>query len=210
MDQVIPQEVFPIFGIWVRDTVISTWIMMAIVVGAVLLLRKKAPVALEMLVDFTGDLAASFIKGSTSVYIPFLGSLMLFIAVANLIGIVPLMVAPTRDINTPLAMALVVLIMVFAFTIKVKGLGGFAKSVFTGMLPFDLIGYVSRTMSLTLRLFGNILGGEVIVAVLISLIPVGVPLVMVVLSSITGILQAYVFTVLAAAYIASAVGDGNA
>ena len=210
MDQVIPQEVFPIFGIWVRDTVISTWIMMAIVVGAVLLLRKKAPVALEMLVDFTGDLAASFIKGSTSVYIPFLGSLMLFIAVANLIGIVPLMVAPTRDINTPLAMALVVLVMVFAFTIKVKGLRGFAKSTFTGMLPFDLIGYVSRTMSLTLRLFGNIMGGEVIVAVLISLIPVGVPLVMVLLSSITGILQAYVFTVLAAAYIASAVGDGNA
>jgi len=107
-------------------------------------------------------------------------------------------------------MALVVLIMVFAFTIKVKGLKGFTKSFFTAMLPFDLIGYVSRTMSLSLRLFGNILGGEVIVAVLFSLVPVGVPLIMVLISSITGILQAYVFTVLAASYIASSVGDGNA
>jgi len=184
--------------------------MMAFVVGAVLLVRKKAPIVLEMIVDFTGDLASSFIQGPTSPYIPFLGSLLLFILFANLFGIFPVVVTPTRDINTPLAMSLVVLIASFAFTIKVKGLGGFAKTFLTPLVPLDLIGYFSRTMSLTLRLFGNILGGEVIVSVLISLIPVGVPLVMVLLASITGVLQAYVFTVLAASYIASAVGDASA
>ena len=210
MEQVIPQEMFRLFGIPVRDTVVSTWIMMAFVVGAVLLVRKKAPIVLEMIVDFTGDLASSFIQGPTSPYIPFLGSLLLFILFANLLGIFPVVVTPTRDINTPLAMSLVVLIASFAFTIKVKGLGGFAKTFLTPLVPLDLIGYFSRTMSLTLRLFGNILGGEVIVSVLISLIPVGVPLVMVLLASITGVLQAYVFTVLAASYIASAVGDASA
>jgi F-type H+-transporting ATPase subunit a len=205
MEQVIPQNAFPIFGtIWVKDTVIATWIMMALIVGAVLLLRKKAPVVLEILVDFTDDMASGFIKGSTSTYVPFLGSLLLFIAVANLIGIVPLMITPTRDINTPIALALVVLVMVFVFTVKVKGVGALIKTLVN---PLDLIGYFSRTMSLSLRLFGNILGGEVIVSVLSSLIPVGVPLVMIILSSITGILQAYVFAVLAASYIGSGVGD---
>ena len=207
MEDVIPRVVFNLFGaIPVRDTVIATWIMMAIIVGGVLILRKRAPVVLEMLIDFTGDLAASFIKGSPSPYVPFLGSMMVFIAVANLIGIVPLMITPTRDINTPLALALVSLIGTMAFGIKMKGIGGFAKGFLSAMLPLDLIGYLSRTMSLTLRLFGNILGGEMVVAVLLSLIPVGVPLIMVALGSITGILQAYVFTVLTASYIGSMVG----
>jgi F-type H+-transporting ATPase subunit a len=84
---------------------------------------------------------------------------------------------------------------------------GFAKSRLTPMLPLDLIGYISRTMSLTLRLFGNIIAGEVIIAVLFDLVPIGIPLVMVALSSITGVLQAYVFTVLNASYIASMVGN---
>jgi F-type H+-transporting ATPase subunit a len=205
MDDVFPKVVFTIFGLPVRNSVISTWVMMAMIVGGVIYMRKKAPVVLEMLIDFTEDLAGSFIRGPTEIFIPFLGSLVVFIAVANLIGIVPLMVTPTRDINTPLALALVVLVAVFAFGIKVKGIGGFFKGFLSATLPLDLIGYVSRTMSLTLRLFGNVLGGEIIVFVLASLVPVGVPLVMVLLSSITGILQAYVFTVLAASYISSMV-----
>jgi F-type H+-transporting ATPase subunit a len=207
MENVFPRVVFEIMGIPVRNSVISTWIMMAMVVGGVLVLRKKAPITLEMLIDFTDDLAAGFISGSTSIYIPFLGSLLVFIAVANLIGIVPMMVTPTRDINTPLALALVVLVTVFVFGIKVKGIVGFLKTFASATLPLDLIGYVSRTMSLSLRLFGNVIGGEIVVAVLFMLVPVGVPLVMVLISSITGVLQAYVFTVLAASYIGSIVED---
>jgi len=207
MDSVLPKVVFTVFGLPVRNTVVSTWVMMAITVIAVLYLRKKAPVALEMLINFTESTASSFIGGSVNTYVPFLGSLVVFIAVANLIGIVPLMITPTRDINTPLALALVVLVMPFVFGIQVKGFGGFLKGFFFGgILPLDLIGYVSRTMSLTLRLFGNILGGEIIVAVVTSLVPVGMPLFFWILTgSITDILQAYVFTVLAASYINSEV-----
>jgi F-type H+-transporting ATPase subunit a len=206
MEQVFPKVVFTLFGVIpVRNTVITTWVMMAGIVGGVLALRRWAPVVLEMLIDFTDDLAAGFISRPTEPYIPFLGSLLVFIAVANLIGIVPLMATPTRDINTTLALSLVVLVGVFAYGIKMRGPLGFLKSFASPTLPLDLIGYFSRTMSLTLRLFGNVLGGEAIVAVLSTLVPVGVPLVMVLLSSITGILQAYVFTVLTASYIASSV-----
>lgn len=207
MEGIIPRVVFTILGIPVRNSVISTWIVMAIIVAGVLILRKKAPIVLEMLVTFTEDLAAGFIKRPTAPYVPFLGTLLVFIAVANLIGVVPLMFTPTRDINTPLALALVVFFAVFVFAVKAKGGIGFIKGFLTPLVPLDLIGYFSRTMSLTLRLFGNVIGGEIVVAVLFSLIPIGIPLVMVVLSSITGILQAYVFTVLAASYIATIVDN---
>ena len=202
---IVARPEFPLFGIPVTSSVLSTWIMMVAVVVAVIILRKRAPVVLEMLVDFVDGVAAGFIKGPTQPYVPFLGALCLFIAVANLIGIVPVMFTPTRDINTPLALALVVLVMTFAFGIYAKGLGGFLKSFFSPMLPLDLIGYLSRTMSLTLRLFGNVIGNEIVVAVLFSLVPVGAPLVMVALGAITGILQAYVFTVLASSYIGTSV-----
>jgi F-type H+-transporting ATPase subunit a len=181
--------------------------MIVLIVVAVLMLRKKMPVLLEMLIDIVEGVAKDYIKGPPDIYVPFLGSMIVFIAVANLSGILPLMATPTRDINTPLALALVSLIGTFAYGIIVKGIGGFVKGYLTPLVIFDVIGYVSRTMSLTLRLFGNVLGGEIVVAVLARLVPIGVPLVMVVLSSITGILQAYVFTVLAASYIASMVQE---
>jgi F-type H+-transporting ATPase subunit a len=205
MDNIFPQVLFTFYGIPIRNTVISTWALMVLIVGVVIVLRRSRPVVLEMLIDLVEGVAKDYIVGPPDIYVPFLGSLIVFIAVANLSGIIPLVATPTRDINTPLALALVVLFSVFAFGIKVKGPGGFVKGFLTPMVIFDVIGYVSRTMSLTLRLFGNVLGGEIVVAVLAQLVPVGVPLVMVALTSITGILQAYVFTVLAASYIASMV-----
>jgi F-type H+-transporting ATPase subunit a len=178
---------------------------MVITLVGIMLIRKRVPVVLEMLISFTEDLARQFIPGSVDPYVPFLGSLFLFLAVANLSGILPLIFTPTRDINTPIALAVVVLGAVFAFTIRAVGLVGFLKTFLTPLLPLDLIGYVSRTTSLAVRLFGNMIGAELVVIVLFSLVPLGVPLIMVALGSITGLLQAYVFTVLASSYIGSSV-----
>jgi F-type H+-transporting ATPase subunit a len=203
MDVIVAEPVFWLFGVPVRNSVISTWVLMVLVTVGVILIRKRTPVLLEMLVDFTENLVSGFIPGKVEPYVPFLGSLLLFIAVANLSGILPLMFTPTRDINTPLALALVVLVAVFVFTIRAKGLVGFVKSFLSPLLPLDLIGYVSRTISLTLRLFGNVIGNEIVVGVLFTLIPVGIPLIMVAIGSITALLQAYVFTVLASSYIGS-------
>ncbi len=208
MDTIIAEPVFWLFGVPVRNSVISTWVLMVLVTVGVIWIRKRTPVLLEMLIDFTENLVSGFIPGKAEPYVPFLGSLLLFIAVANLSGILPLIFTPTRDINTPLALALVVLVAVFAFTIRAKGFGGFVKSFLSPLLPLDLIGYVSRTMSLTLRLFGNVIGSEIVVGVLFMLVPVGIPLVMVAIGSITAVLQAYVFTVLASSYIGSSLESG--
>jgi F-type H+-transporting ATPase subunit a len=199
--QIAPSPVFELFGATIRESVISTWVLMILAIVGVVVIRKRVPVVLEMLISFTEDLASGFIPGTVEPYIPFLGSLFLFLAVANLGGILPMIFTPTRDINTPIALALVVLVAVFAFTIRAVGIVGFLKTFLTPLVPLDLIGYVSRTTSLAVRLFGNMIGAELVVIVLFSLVPVGVPLIMVALGSITGLLQAYVFTVLASSYI---------
>jgi F-type H+-transporting ATPase subunit a len=136
-------------------------------------------------------------------YLSFLGTLTIFIAVANIIGIVPAVVSPTRDINTPVALALVVFFSVYYFGIREKGLWGYFKALASPifMLPMELISHVSRALSLTLRLFGNIISTELIVAVVFALVPLIVPLPLVAFSMLTGVLQAYIFTVLAAVYI---------
>jgi F-type H+-transporting ATPase subunit a len=125
--------------------------------------------------------------------------------------LLPFLSTPTKDINTPLAMALIVFFAVHYYGIRDKGLWGYLKGLATPifMLPLELIGQLSRTMSLTLRLFGNVLSGEFIVAVIFSLVPPVVPLVMMGLGTVTGILQAYIFTVLASSYISSALGSGE-
>jgi len=116
---------------------------------------------------------------------------------------VPVVVTPTRDINTPLALSLVVFFSVYYFGIRAKGLVGYFRDMASPifMLPMELISHVSRTLSLTLRLFGNIISTELIVAVVFALVPLVVPLPLVAFSMLTGVLQAYIFVVLAAVYI---------
>ena len=203
MEGVFPEVVFEIFGIPVRDTVVSTWIMMAIIVGAAAVAGRRWPTAMEMLLDFLSDTVSSVMGRPAEPYLPFLGSLAIFIAVANVIGIVPVVVTPTRDINTPLALSLVVFLSVYYFGIRAKGLVGYFKDLASPifMLPMELISHVSRTLSLTLRLFGNVISTELIVAVVFALVPLIVPLPLVAFSMLTGVLQAYIFTVLAAVYI---------
>jgi F-type H+-transporting ATPase subunit a len=199
--EIVSNVVFEVFGVGVRESVISTWALMVLIIAGVVIIRKRVPVLLEMLIDFIESTASGFIPGNIEPYVPFLGSLFVFLAVANLGGILPLVFTPTRDINTPIALALVVLGSVLFFTMREVGVLGFLKMFLTPLAPLDLIGYVSRTTSLAVRLFGNMVGAELVVIVLFSLVPVGVPLIMVALGSITGLLQAYVFTVLASSYI---------
>ncbi|RLC90949.1 MAG: ATP synthase F0 subunit A [Chloroflexi bacterium] len=209
MQGFFPQTVFTIFGIPVRDTIVSTWIMMAIVAGAAAVAGRRWPEALEMLIDFLNDTISSVMGRPAGPYLPFLGTLAIFIAVANVIGIVPFVVSPTRDVNTPVALALVVFFSVYYFGIRAKGLRGYLRDLASPifMLPMELISHVSRTLSLSLRLFGNIVSTELIVAVVFMLVPLGVPLLLIAFSMLTGILQAYVFTVLAATYIGAEVNE---
>jgi F-type H+-transporting ATPase subunit a len=200
------QNVFPIFGVWVRDTVISTWFMIALIASAILVARWRFPALLEMLIEFLDDMLSEVLGRPAEPFLPLLGALAVFIAVANVIGVIPVVTTPTSDINTPLALSLVVFFSVHYFGIAQKGplgyLKGLASPIF--MLPLEIIGQLSRTLSLTLRLFGNIISTELVVAVIFSLVPLFVPLPVIGFSMFTGLLQAYIFTVLAAVYIGSA------
>jgi F-type H+-transporting ATPase subunit a len=212
MDEVFPKVVFTLFDVIpVRDTVISTWVMMALILGVVYILRRSMPEALVMFIDFVSDTISDVLGRPAESFLPFLGAIILYLLVANNLALLPFLSTPTKDINTPLAMALTVFFAVHYFGIRDKGLWGYLKGLATPifMLPLELIGQLSRTMSLTLRLFGNVLSGEFIVAVIFSLVKPIAPLPMMALGTVSGVLQAYIFTILASSYIASALGDGK-
>lgn len=203
MENAFPQVAFTIFGLPIRDTVVSTWVMMALVIGLAIIIGRRQPIALELLVDFLNDTLTTVMGRNALPYLPLLGALAIFIAAANTIGVIPFLVAPTKDINTPLALALIVFFSVHYFGIRSKGaipyLKGLASPVY--ILPLEIIGQLSRTLSLTLRLFGNVLSTELIVVVIFALAPLFVPLPLVGLSLFTGLLQAYIFAILAAVYV---------
>ncbi len=207
MPSVFPKVVFTPFGLEIRDTVVSTWAMIAIITLVAIVLGRRRPMALEMLVDFLNDLVSDVMRRSAAPFLPMLASLAIFIAAANIIGVIPFLVSPTHDINTPLALALAVFVSVHYYGIRAKGLWGYVKDLASPvyLLPLELIGQLSRTLSLTLRLFGNIISTDLIVAILFALVPLFVPLPLIGFSIFVGLLQAYIFTALAAVYIAAAV-----
>jgi len=140
-------------------------------------------------------------------YLWFLGTLFLFIAAASLFTIVPGYQPPTGSLSTTAALALSVLVAVPLFGIQEQGLGGYLKSYIQPtvvMLPFNLISEVSRTLALAVRLFGNMMSGAMIIGILLTITPFVFPVVMTLLGLLTGLVQAYIFSILAAVYIAAA------
>lgn len=213
MGAFLPHVVFviPVLDIPVRNTVVTTWIMMALIIGVAAVVGWRRPTALEMLVDFLNDIVSDAMGAPAKAYLPLLGSLMIFTAVANVLGVIPSLIAPTRDINTPLALAVVVFFSVHYFGIRAKGVTGYFKTLASPifLLPLELVGQLIRTLSLTMRLFGNIFSGELLVAIIFALAPLIVPLPLVALGLFIGVLQAYIFTVLAAVYIAAGLETGQ-
>ena len=136
--------------------------------------------------------------------LPFLGTLFLFIAICNLLSIVPGFKPPTGSLSTTAALALIVFVSIPCYGISHSGLkyylGNYIRpSLF--MLPFNIMSEISRTMALAVRLFGNIMSGSMIAAILLSLAPLVLPVIMQAFGLLTGLVQAYIFAVLAAVYI---------
>ena len=201
--------VFYLFGIIpVSKTVVMTWILMAIIVILVLLICRFVPSLLEMLIEFISGLLGDVLDvDNLNPYLPLLGSLFIFLVFANILSIVPVLTSPTADINTTIAISLIVFLAVHFYGVKRKGLWGYLKTIANPifLLPLEALSQVSRTLSLTLRLFGNIMSSDLIVAIIFSIIPLIAPIPLYALSLLTGILQAYILTTLATLYIASAV-----
>lgn len=148
-------------------------------------------------------------------FMAFLGTIFLFVATSNLLTILPRYEAPTGSLSTTTALAICVFVAVPTWGIRELGLGRYLKSYLAPnpiMLPFNIISELSRTVALAVRLFGNIMSGSLIVAILLSVVPIIFPVLMTVLGLLTGMVQAYIFFVLAAVYVAAgmrAMGSGK-
>ena len=140
-------------------------------------------------------------------YLGFLGTLFLFIGTASLCTVIPGYEPPTGSLSTTAALALCVFVAVPLFGIEEQGVGRYFKSYVKPtfiMLPFNIISEISRTLALAVRLFGNMMSGAMIIGILLTITPFIFPIIMTVLGLLTGMVQAYIFSILAAVYIAAA------
>lgn len=201
----------------VNMTMAMTWLVMVLLLIAARLgtralrhdLRpSKLQMGLELLVETVTSQIATISPKRPERLVPFVGTLFLYIFTANILAIVPGYVPPTGSLSTTAALALCVLIAVPYFGIREQGLGAYLRQYAEPnvvMLPFNIIGELSRTLSLAIRLFGNVMSGTLIAAVLIAIVPFFLPALMQALGLLTGVIQAYIFAILATVYIASAV-----
>lgn len=210
--------------ITINATLVNTWIVMVLLAGTSWLVTRRfglaaptshAQTVLEAVVAGVDEQIRAITQQSARRLLPFVGTLFLFIAVANLMSIVPGFRSPTGSLSTTAALATCVFLAVPLYGVAQLGLRGYLRlyvqpSVF--MLPFNIIGELSRTLALAVRLFGNIMSGEMIIAILLSIVPLFFPIVMQLLGMLVGVIQAYIFAVLATVYIGSATarkGEGK-
>lgn len=207
-------------GVSLNSTICYTWgVMVLLTLSSWLVTRRLSSGThmtpwqnlLEIIVTFIQNQIREITHREPRRYLPFIGTLFLFIATSNLLEVVPGYHAPTSSLSTTAALALCVLLAVPIFGIASQGVLGYAKhyirpSVF--MLPFNVLGELTRTLALAVRLFGNIMSGARIAAILLAVAPLFFPVLMNALGLLTGVIQAYIFTILAMVYIASA-GHGT-
>ena len=200
----------------VNATMVFTWVVMAIILCLAWLATRHLTASvhpsrwqsfMEMVVSLIRDQIREVSHEDPDPYQAFIGSLFLFIAISNLLTIIPGYRPPTGSLSTTAALALCVFLAVPLYGIHNQGLVNYLRqytrpSLFT--LPFNIIGEISRTIALAVRLFGNMMSGTVVVAVLISIIPFLFPVVLQLLGLLTGMIQAYIFAILAMVYISSA------
>jgi len=213
-----PDEIilFVVGGIPINATIFYTWIVMALLTVVSMLITRKLRAdvppnrwrtALEVIVQGIQSQIEEITEGLSRHLLYFAGTLFLFVAVSNLLLVVPGFTPPTSSLSTTTALALSVFVAVPLFGITSRGIGGYLKTYVEPsfiMLPFNIISEFSRGVSLAIRLYGNIMSGAVIAAILLTVAPFFFPVVMDLLGLLTGMIQAYIFAILATVYISSA------
>lgn len=207
--------VFRLGPVPVTQPVITTWGLIAVLaLGSRLLTRRlrlhpgRAQAALELLVTTIESQLDEVIPGEGRGYAPLLGTMFIFLVFANVSGILPGIQAPTAHLETPAALAVVVFLSVHVSGLRRHGFLGYLREFASPsilLLPLNLLSEITRTFSLMIRLFGNVMSGEFIIAIVLGLAGLFVPLPLMGLELLTGLIQAYIFTTLAAVFIAAAV-----
>lgn len=199
--------------------VATTWaIMLVLALGSWLITRRlesrpdRRQAVLEAIVVGVLEQIEDVIRKDARPFLPVLGTLFIFLIAANLSGVLPGVEAPTSKLETPAALALIVFFSVHYFGISAQGplgyLASFAKPKLI-MLPLNVVSEVTRTFSLMVRLFGNVMSGEFVIALVVGLAGLFVPIPLMALEILVGLVQAYIFTVLATVFIGAAVSGAD-
>lgn len=211
--------VFTALGIPINATIYFTWIIMLILAGVAWLvtrnLRPDVPpnrwrTALEVIVQGIERQNTEIAGRPARRVLYFSGTLFLFIVTSNVLAVVPGFRAPTGSLSTTVALALSVLVAVPIFGVASRGFKGYLKTYIEPswvMLPFNIISEFTRSLSLAIRLYGNIMSGAVIAAILLGVAPFFFPVLMDMLGLLVGVIQAYIFAILATVYISSAMAE---
>jgi F-type H+-transporting ATPase subunit a len=212
----VTAPLFTIGVIRISTPVVTSWIVMAAITGAVLAVRRrlalvpnKPQVALELLVASLDSQIRDTMQTDPAPYRSLIGTLFVFILACNWVGIVPGVEPPTAHLETDAALAAVVLVSTIFYGIRTRGvaryLASFAEPTWI-MIPLNLVEQITRTFSLVVRLFGNVMSGVFVIGIVLSLAGLLVPIPLMALDLLTGAVQAYIFTVLAAVFIGAALG----
>lgn len=199
--------------------VVTTWAIMlvlAIACWAVTRRLQRVPdgrqAVLEILVTGIERQIGDIMHRDARPFLPLLATLFIFLLTANLSGLLPGVEAPTSKLETPAALALIVFFSVHYFGVRARGLRAYLASFAEPrlvMLPLNILSEVTRTFSMMVRLFGNIMSGEFVLALILALAGLFLPIPLMALEILVGLVQAYIFTVLAAVFIGAAAGNAT-
>lgn len=207
--------VFRLGPVPITRVVITTWALVAVLAGGAFAATRRLSVeapgrlqsALEIVVETISGQIRDTLRASPERYVPLLGTLFVFLAVANLSAIVPGVEPPTARVETPAALAVIVLLSTHYYGIRARGVRAhFAEYVKPNplLLPLNILAEITRTFSLTVRLFGNVMSHELVLGIVLALAGLLVPVPLMVLGVLIGIVQAYIFSILATVFIGAA------
>jgi F-type H+-transporting ATPase subunit a len=211
----VPRVLLRMGPVEITTTVPYSLIVSALLIGFALLVRHGLSrrrsawqAAAEFLIEHLEGVMQEMFACDPRPYTPLVVTLALFIGTANLLGLAPGMRAPTTDFSTTAALAAVVFLAVPFYGIRARGLGGYFRHYLEPsplLLPLEVITEFSRTLALSIRLFGNVMSEELVIAVLLSIAGLLVPVPLMMLAVLTGVVQAYIFAVLTVVYLSAAV-----
>ena len=210
---------FSIGPVPISETVAVTWgLMAALALGCFLATRSlslspsRTQTVLELVVGAIEDQIRATIRVAPSPYVPMIGTLFLFILVANWSSLIPGVEPPTAHIETDAALGLLVFMSIIYFGIRARGLRGYLATFAEPsivMIPLNVVETFTRTFSLIVRLFGNIMSAVFVIGIILSLAGLLVPIPLMALDLLVGAIQAYIFAVLAIVFIGSGVSEGS-
>jgi F-type H+-transporting ATPase subunit a len=215
----VTTTLFSIGPVPISETVAVTWgLMAALALGGFLATRSlkvspsRTQTVLELIVGAIADQIQATVRVSPWPYVPMIGTLFLFILVANWSSLIPGVDPPTAHIETDAALGLIVFVAIVYFGIRARGLLGYLKTFAEPsivMVPLNIVETFTRTFSLIVRLFGNIMSAVFIIGIILTLAGLLVPIPLMALDLLVGAIQAYIFAVLAIVFIGSGVSEGS-